>query len=148
MIIARTEALIAEKGMDEAIRRADAYENAGADAILIHSKKNTPDEIFEFSNKWKGKIPLVVVPTSYPSVKVNELISHKIKMVIYANQTLRVAHSAISRLVTEMNNAERISDVTEKMSTMNEIFELQKMFDIKNKEQDLENELKKLGYIN
>ena len=69
-------------------------------------------------------------------------------MVIYANQTLRVAHSAISRLVTEMNNAERISDVTEKMSTMNEIFELQKMFDIKNKEQDLENELKKLGYIN
>ena len=69
-------------------------------------------------------------------------------MVIYANQTLRVAHSAISRLVTEMNNAERISDVTEKMSTMNEIFELQKLFDIKNKEQDLENELKKLGYIN
>ena len=69
-------------------------------------------------------------------------------MVIYANQTLRVAHSAISRLVTEMNNAERISDVTEKMSTMNEIFELQKMFDVKNKEQDLENELKKLGYIN
>ena len=73
MIIARTEALIAEKGMDEAIRRANAYENAGANAILIHSKKNTPEEIFEFSNKWEGKIPLVVVPTSYPSVKLNEL---------------------------------------------------------------------------
>ena len=73
-IIARTEALIAEKGMNEAIRRAIAYENAGADAILIHSKKDTPDEIFEFSEQWKGGIPLVVVPTSYPSVKLNELI--------------------------------------------------------------------------
>ena len=58
IIIARTEALIAEKGMDEAIRRANAYENAGADAILIHSKKNTPDEVFEFSDKWEGKIQI------------------------------------------------------------------------------------------
>ena len=72
MIIARTEALIAEKGMDEALRRAKAYEKAGADAILIHSKKNTPNEIFEFSEKWDEGIPLVVVPTSYSSVKLSE----------------------------------------------------------------------------
>jgi phosphoenolpyruvate phosphomutase len=73
MIIARTEALIAKKGIDEALNRANAYENAGADAILIHSREKSPDEIFEFSEKWKGSIPLVVVPTSYPSVKVDEL---------------------------------------------------------------------------
>ena len=69
-------------------------------------------------------------------------------MVIYANQTLRTAHSSMFRLLKEMNNAERISDVTEKMSSMQEIFELQEMYDIKNKEKDLERELKKLGYIN
>ena len=148
LIIARIEALISGLGVNEALKRADAYEKAGADAILIHSKKTEPDEIFEFADNWKGSIPIVAIPTTYDNVKISDLFKHKIKMVIYANQTLRVAHSAISRLVTEMNNAERISDVTEKMSTMNEIFELQKMFDIKNKEQDLENELKKLGYIN
>ena len=148
LVIARIEALISGLGMQEALKRADAYEKAGADAILIHSKEKNPDEIFEFTESWKGNIPIVAIPTTYDHVKISELEEHKIKMEIYANQTLRVAHSAMSRLVKEMNNAERISDVTEKMSTMNEIFQLQKMFDIKTKEQDLENELKKLGYIN
>ena len=66
LIIARTEALIAEQGIDEAIKRALAYEKAGADAILIHSKKDSPDEVFEFADSWGGNIPLVVVPTTYP----------------------------------------------------------------------------------
>ena len=74
--------------------------------------------------------------------------NHKIKMAIYANQTLRTSHAAMLKLLKEMKDAERISDVKEPMSTMNEIFELQEMYDIKNKEKDLENELKKLGYIN
>ena len=100
MIIARTEALIAEVGMDEAIQRADAYENAGADAILIHSKKETPDEIIEFSELWKGNIPLVVVPTTYPTVSVEELIKNKFKMVIYANQSLRASYLAMNKAVS------------------------------------------------
>ena len=91
MIIARVEALIAGLGMDEAIKRARAYEKAGADAILIHSKKYTPDEIFEFVDSWDGNLPIVVVPTNYNSVKIDELIQHKIKMTIYANQTLRAS---------------------------------------------------------
>ena len=74
MIIARTEALIAGLGVQEAIKRANAYEIAGADAILIHSKNNTPHEIFEFCDNWKGSIPLVVVPTSYGSITKQELI--------------------------------------------------------------------------
>ena len=85
MIIARTEALIAELGMREAIQRANAYEKAGADAILIHSKKNTPDEVIEFSESWNGNIPLIVVPTTYPDVSIEELIKNKFKMIIYAN---------------------------------------------------------------
>ena len=147
MIIARTEALIAGMGMNEAIKRAHAYEDAGADAILIHSKKDTPNEIFEFSEMWNGNIPLVVVPTSYPSVNLDELISHKIRMVIYANQSLRVAHAAMSRVLQEINKTKSLSEVEEKMSTMEQIFELQEMYNIKKEEEAVEEELKKLGYL-
>ena len=148
IIIARVEALISGAGMNEALKRATAYENAGADAILIHSKQNTPDEIFEFVDSWKGSAPIVVVPTTYDSVKISELESHKIKMVIYANQTLRIAHMAMTRLLKELIKAESISDVKDKLSTMQDIFSLQQMYSIKDKEKDLEEKLKKLGYIN
>ena len=148
LIIARVEALISGAGMNEALKRATAYENAGADAILIHSKQNTPDEIFEFVDSWKGSAPIVVVPTTYNSVKISELESHKIKMVIYANQTLRIAHMAMTRLLKELIKAESISDVKDKLSTMQDIFSLQQMYSIKDKEKDLEEKLKKLGYIN
>ena len=130
------------------MKRADAYEKAGADAILIHSKQKEPDEIFEFADTWKGNLPIVAIPTTYDNVRISDLHNHKIKMAIYANQTLRTSHAAMLKLLKEMKDAERISDVKEPMSTMNEIFELQEMYDIKNKEKDLENELKKLGYIN
>ena len=148
LIIARVEALISELGMNEAIKRANAYEKAGADAILIHSKQKEPDEIFEFADTWKGNLPIVAIPTTYDNVKISDLYNHKIKMAIYANQTLRSAHASMFRLLKEMKNAERISDIKETMTTMDEIFELQEMYDIKDKEKDLEKELKKLGYIN
>ena len=148
LIIARIEALISGLGMKEALKRADAYENAGADAILIHSKQKNPDEIFEFADNWKGTIPIVAIPTTYDGVNLDDLQNHNIKMVIYANQTLRVAYSAMEDLLKEMVNAKKISDVKQKMSGMDKIFELQEMYDIKNKEKNLEAELKKLGYIN
>jgi len=146
-IIARVEALISGAGMDEALTRATAYENAGADAILIHSKQKTPDEIFEFTELWKGTTPLVVVPTTYDTVKISELVSHNIKMVIYANQTLRTAHMAMKELLQKMIKAESISELDKKMSTMQQIFELQEMYNLKNQEKEIEEELKKLGYI-
>ena len=146
MVIARTEALIAELGMNEALQRATAYQNAGADAILIHSKKETPDEIFEFSELWKGEIPLVVVPTTYPTVEIDELIKNKFKMIIYANQTLRVAYSAINNMLKEIKDGKRISDIKQEMSSMEDIFELQKMYEIKNQEKIIEQNLRKMGY--
>ena len=148
MIIARTEALIAEKGMDEALKRANAYENAGANAILIHSKKNTANEIFEFADKWKGKIPLVVVPTSYPSVKVDELISHKIKMVIYANQSLRASHNIMLKVLQETLQKESLDQVNIELSSMNDIFKLQEMYKINDQEEMIQKNLKKMGYMN
>ncbi len=146
LIIARIEALIAELGMDEAIQRAKAYEKAGADALVIHSKKNTADEVLEFADTWGGHLPLVSIPTTYSSVTIDELESHKFKFVIYANQTLRVAYSAISGLLKQMVKAKSISEVDDKLSSMEEIFKLQKMYELEEQEIILEEKYKKLGY--
>jgi phosphoenolpyruvate phosphomutase len=146
-IIARIEALISGMGIEQALQRAYAYEKAGADLILIHSKKITPEEIFEFSDSWKGSAPLVVIPTTYYSVNVDELIEHKIKMVIYANQTLRAAHFALSKLLKQMKNANNMSQLQNQMSSMEDIFKLQEMHDMKSQEKSIEEKLRKLGYI-
>jgi phosphoenolpyruvate phosphomutase len=148
MIIARIEALIAGLGIDEAKKRADAYQKAGADAILIHSKKNTPDEIFEFCDTWNGNIPIIVIPTSYPDVTLDELEKHKVEMVIYANQSLRAAHWAMADHLQKLSTVQRLSDVKTQMTTMDEIFHLQEMYEVKKQEIDIEESLKKLGYIN
>ena len=146
-IIARVEALISGIGMEQALKRAYAYEKAGADLILIHSKKITPEEIFEFSDSWKGSAPLVVIPTTYYSVNIDELIEHKIKMVIYANQTLRTVHFALSKLLKEMKDANNLSKLQKQMSSMDDIFKLQEMYDVKSQEKSIEEKLRKLGYI-
>ena len=146
-IIARIEALISGMGIKHALKRAYAYEKAGADLILIHSKKITPEEIFEFSDSWKGSAPLVVIPTTYYSVNVDELIEHKIKMVIYANQTLRAAHFALSKLLKQMKNANNMSQLQNQMSSMEDIFKLQEMYGVKSQEKSIEEKLRKLGYI-
>ena len=145
LLIARTEALIAEKGMEEAKKRATAYEKAGADAILIHSKKESPKEIFEFADSWGGDIPLVVVPTTYPNVKIDELVSHKIKMVIYANQTLRSAYSSMIDTLKKIQN-DNLGNLDREIAPMKKIFELQKMYDIKEEEREIKEELRKMGY--
>src|SRR3989338_3387575 len=138
MIIARVEALIAGLGMDEAIRRARAYEKAGADAILIHSKKSVPDEVFEFVDSWNGNLPIVVVPTNYNSVKIDELIQHKIKMTIYANQTLRASHLAITKILDKMITASSMNEIEEEISSMEDIFQLQETYDLKMHDVELE----------
>lgn len=100
MIIARCESLIAEAGMDDALKRVDAYIKAGADGIMIHSKSKTPNEIFEFCLKYKDlkkQVPLVVVPSTYSQVTEQELKEHGVNVVIYANQLLRSAYPAMKK---------------------------------------------------
>ena len=147
MIIARIEALIAESGMKEALNRAAAYEKAGADAILIHSNKKTPDEIFQFCDSWNGNVPLVAIPTSYGSVTTKELIDHRIKMIIYANQTLRVSHIYVSKLLEELKNSDSLSQISYEMSPMEDIFKMQQMYGLKKEEQEIQEQLRKMGYI-
>ena len=95
MIIARIESLILDKGMDDAVTRAQAYVEAGADAVMIHSRRKEPDEIFEFCKRVQKpalNVPIVTVPTSYNQVSEEELAERGVKIVIYANHLLRAAY--------------------------------------------------------
>lgn len=98
MIIARIESLILGAGLDDALKRAEAYIKAGVDGVMIHSKEKEPTEIFEFChrfNKFSQKVPLVVVPTSYNQVTEDELERMGVNIVIYANHLLRSAYPAM-----------------------------------------------------
>lgn len=98
MIVARLEALIAGYGVDEAIKRAKAYIEAGADGIMIHSKQKDPAEVFEFLerySKFDVKVPVIAVPTTYNSVTEEELLARGVSICIYANHALRAAYPAM-----------------------------------------------------
>lgn len=127
MIIARIESLILEKGMNDALERARAYVEAGADGIMIHSRKNTPDEIFEFCDAFReeyAKIPIVAVPTSYSSVTEKELAEHGINVVIYANQLMRSAFPAMQRTAEVILKNHRSMEVEDTLMPFKEIISL------------------------
>lgn len=134
MVIARVEALIAGWGQEEALKRAHAYVEAGADAILIHSKSNTPDEIVNFAKAWDFSAPLVIVPTAYPMITLEEIERLGIKMVIYANHGLRAAIKAINEVFFEINREGRLDTINDRIASMNEVFELQGMIQMKEQE--------------
>ena len=134
MVIARVEALIAGWGQEEALRRAHAYVKAGADAILIHSKSSTPDEIVNFVKAWDSTAPLVIIPTTYPMITLKEIERLGIKMLIYANHGLRAAIRAINEVFSEINRAGGLDTINDKIVSMNEVFELQGMIQMKEQE--------------
>ena len=144
VIIGRTEALIADLGVDEALDRATAYEKAGADIIFVHSRKKNPDEIFEFYEKWKGKTPLMAVPTAFPTVALDELKSRGVQMVVFAHQTTLAAFAAISDVVKQMSEIKSLNDLSTKLASMDDLFKLQGMYKIRDHENFIEEEVKKL----
>ena len=144
IIIGRTEALIADLGVDEALDRAIAYEKAGADIIFVHSRKKNPDEIFEFYEKWKGKTPIMAVPTAFPTVTLDELKSRGVQMVVFAHQTTLAAFAAISDVVKQMSKIKSLDDLETKLASMDDLFKLQGMHKIKDHENFIEEEVKKL----
>lgn len=124
-IVARVEALIAGWGMDEALRRAEAYRLAGADAILIHSKLSKPDEILTFAREWAQRLPLVIVPTKYYSTPTEVFRKAGISTVIWANHLLRSATSAMQSVAQEIFQSQSLVNVEERVASVNEIFRLQ-----------------------
>lgn len=127
MIIARIESLILGKGLEDALKRADAYIKAGADGIMIHSREKTPDEIFAFCDaykKFQNRVPLVVVPSSYNKVTEEELAERGVNIVIYANQLLRSAYPAMVKTAKMILENHRSSEADSQMMSINEILEL------------------------
>jgi phosphoenolpyruvate phosphomutase len=128
----RTEALIAGLGQDEALKRARAYEAAGADMILIHSKQKTPDEVESFVRAWKGKAPIVIVPTAYPEMTAERIRAlGKIKMVIYGNHAVRAAVTAMKQVFAAILQDGGIQNVNKNIVSVEEIFRLQGMDRVK-----------------
>lgn len=125
MVFARVEALIAGLGQEEARKRARAYVHAGADGIFIHSKLQNPQQIVDFLNSWDMDVPLIISPTTYPSLTENEMKRlGKIKMVIYANQVIRAAIKAINSTLSEIYE-HGIVNIDNKIVPLQEVFDLQ-----------------------
>ncbi|AXA79238.1 phosphonopyruvate hydrolase [Achromobacter xylosoxidans] len=125
-VIARTEALIAGLGQAEALARAAAYEAAGADAILIHSKQTTPDEVLAFIAAWSGRVPLVLVPTAYPQLREADIQAlGKVGLVIYGNHAIRAAVGAMREVFARIRKDGGIHGVDAGLPTVRDIIDLQ-----------------------
>ena len=127
MVIARIESFIVGKGLSDALKRAEIYSKAGADAILIHSKEKTPAEIFSFAKEFrksKNFIPLVSVPSTYSKVYEKDLIKNGFKLVIYANQLLRAAYPAMQNTAQIILKNSRSFEADKKIIPIKEIISL------------------------
>eukprot|EP01119_Soliformovum_irregulare_P007123 TRINITY_DN19524_c0_g1_i1.p1 TRINITY_DN19524_c0_g1~~TRINITY_DN19524_c0_g1_i1.p1 ORF type:complete len:326 (+),score=41.90 TRINITY_DN19524_c0_g1_i1:76-1053(+) len=123
-VIARVEALIAGWPMEEALTRAEAYRKAGADAILIHSKKADSSEIDAFMKEWKNRHPVVIVPTKYYKVPTQHFRDLGISTIIWANHNVRASIIAMQNTSKQIFQDQGLHDVEKKVATVNEIFRL------------------------
>jgi len=124
MVIARTEALIAGLGLEEAERRATAYAQAGADAILVHSKAGSADEVMAFAKRWQRPIPLVVVPTMFPQATVSELHQSGFQLIIFANHALRASIRAMGESLGALRSQGTAIAVTPSIAPLEEVYRL------------------------
>ena len=123
-IVARVEALIAGWGMDEALKRAEAYHAAGADAILIHSKKSTADEVLTFTREWANRCPVVLVPTKYFTTPTDSFEEAGASLVIWANHNMRAAITAMRETTNRIYRDRSLAGVDGSMVKVSEVFEL------------------------
>ena len=127
MIIARIESLILEQGMEDALERAKAFVEAGADGIMIHSRRKEPDEILEFCDKFRSfdkTTPVVVVPSSFNTITEEELASHGVNIVIYANQLTRSAFPAMQKTAEDILRYHRAKEVDDRLMPIKQIITL------------------------
>ena len=127
MVVARVESLILKQTQEDALKRAQAYVNAGADAIMIHSREKDPDEIYQFCasfRKFTNKVPLIVVPSSYNQVFESELERRGVNIVIYANHLLRSAYPAMMKTAISILKNERSLECDSELLSIKEALQL------------------------
>src|SRR5262245_52267704 len=125
VLVARVEALIAGWGLAEAVRRAEAYHAAGADAILIHSSQSSPAEIFAFLDEWGERGPIVLVPTKYWRTPTEEFRARRVSVVVWANHLLRAGISAMQATARQLYQQASLLDVEPQVAPLQEVFRLQ-----------------------
>jgi phosphoenolpyruvate phosphomutase len=125
VLVARVEALIAGWGVAEAIRRAEAYHLAGADAILIHSRQSSAAEIFAFLEEWANRAPVVLVPTKYWRTPTAEYRARSVSVVVWANHLLRSAIAAMQATARRLHEDQTLIDVEPQVAPLPEVFRLQ-----------------------
>ncbi len=123
-VVARLEALISGQGMAEALKRANAYYNAGADGLLIHSKMREPDEILEFLSEWDDRCPVVIVPTTYYDTPTEKWRDARVSLVIWANHNLRASISAMREVSARILRDQTIATVENEVATVSDVFDL------------------------
>ena len=123
-LVARTEALVAGAAMEEALERASAYEQAGADALFVHSKQSTACEIQEFTRQWNGSIPLVIAPTTYSSTPTAEFDSMGISAVIWANHGMRAAVQSMEQAYNEIYTKRSVAELEKHIATVESLLSL------------------------
>lgn len=123
-LVARVEALISGRGMAEALTRAGAYHEAGADAILIHSKQSSADEILTFANEWGNRCPVVIVPTTYYDTPTDDYRQSNISLIIWANHNLRAAITAMRETSSRILREESLVGVEHEVASVKDVFEL------------------------
>ena len=134
VIVARVEAFIAGWGLDEAIRRAEAYREAGADAILIHSKLSKPDEVLAFKSEWGDRHPVVIVPTKYYSTPTDVFREAGFNLAIWANHLMRTSITAMQQAAAQIMRDENLVVVEESIVGVQEVFRLQGADELKEAE--------------
>ncbi|MBT8202423.1 MAG: phosphoenolpyruvate mutase [Acidimicrobiia bacterium] len=125
VIVARVEAFIAGWGLDEALRRAEAYHEAGADAILMHSARRDPSEVFEFARHWQQRCPVILVPTKYYTTPTDAFREHGIAAVIWANHLLRGSIEKMQQIAAQIKTEESLTSVEDRIAAVGEVFRLQ-----------------------
>lgn len=125
VVISRVEAFIAGWGLDEALKRAEAYRKAGTDAILMHSKRSDISEIEAFIKEWDGRLPVVIVPTKYYSVPTNRFRELGITLAIWANHNLRASIKAMKLTSMQIRQEETLLNVERNVTPLEEVFRIQ-----------------------
>jgi phosphoenolpyruvate phosphomutase len=133
-VVARVEAFIAGWGLQEALRRAEAYRLAGADAVLIHSKKNNPSDIEMFMKEWGNRLPVVIVPTKYYTTPTDRFRELGISLVIWANHNIRSATRTMQEVSKKIYDEESLIHVEDKIASVSELFRLQNADELKEAE--------------
>ena len=124
VLVARVEALISGWGLDEALKRAHAYRDAGADAVLIHSKQSNANEIMSFMREWDDSCPVVIVPTTYYGTPTDQFRAAGVNAVIWANHSVRASISAMREAARKIHDEESVVDLEDRIATVKDIFQL------------------------